>query len=216
MFTKTINTILSFLNTAVMIKNHKDPLQRLQLSLFVFVLGAILYYSITMLAAVGIFPIQLSTATTSSNTTLDEVNFLNNKGISLNSLGKFNESVTYFDKVLAMDPNNIIALTQKANAFGGLGKYPDAITYYDRVLAIDPKNAEALDDKGVSFYHLGNYIKAISFYDKALAIDPNHTFALYDKANALEALGNFTQSLAYFDKALAIDPKNVDALTGKK
>ncbi len=48
----------------------------------------------------GISPIQLSTATTTSNTTLDEVTFLNNKGMSLNSLGKFNESMTYFDKVL--------------------------------------------------------------------------------------------------------------------
>src|SRR5829696_7292012 len=153
-----------------MIKTTKDPLQRIQLSLFVFVLGAILYYSITVLAAVGISPIQLSTATTPSNTTLDEVTYFNNLGI-------FNESITYFDKSLAMDPNNTIALTQKANAFGGLGKYPEAITYYDKVLSIDPKNAEALDDKGVSFYHLGNYTKAIGFYDKALAIDPNHAFS---------------------------------------
>ena len=116
-----------------MMKSHKDPLKRIQFSLFVFVLGAILYYSITMLAAVGISPIQLSTVHTTSNTTSDEVTFLNNKGMSLNSLGKFNESITYFDKVLAMDPNNTIALTQKANAFGGLGKYHEAITYYDKV-----------------------------------------------------------------------------------
>ena len=116
-----------------MIKNHKDLLQRIQLSLFVFVLGAILYYSMTMLAAVGQSPLQLATATITSNTTLDEVTFLNNKGMSLNSIGKFNESITYFDKVLAIDPNNTIALTQKANAFGGLGKYPEAITYYDKV-----------------------------------------------------------------------------------
>ena len=97
-----------------------------------------------MLAVIGQSPIQLATATTTatptSNTTLDEVAFLNNKGMSLNSLGKFNESITYFDKALSMDPKNIIALTQKANAFGGLGKYPEAITYYDKVLAIDPKN----------------------------------------------------------------------------
>lgn len=114
-----------------MIKSNKDPLQKIHLSLFIFVMGTILYYSITMLAAVGISPIQLSTATTTSNTTSDEVTFLNNKGMSLNSLGKFNESITYFDKALAIDPKNIIALTQKANAFGGLGKYHEAITYHE-------------------------------------------------------------------------------------
>ena len=96
-----------------MIKSYKDPLKRIQLSLFVFVLGAILYCSIIMLAMVGISPIQLSTATTTSNTTLDEVTFLNNKGMSLNSFGKFNESITYFDKVLAIDPKNVDALAGK-------------------------------------------------------------------------------------------------------
>ena len=48
------------------------------------------------MAALGISPIRISAATT-SNTTSDEVNFFNNKGMSLNSLGKFNESITYFD-----------------------------------------------------------------------------------------------------------------------
>jgi tetratricopeptide (TPR) repeat protein len=96
-----------------MIKNHNDPLQRIQLSLFVFVLGAILYYSMTMLVAVGQSPIQLAIATTTSNTTSEEVTFLNNKGISLNSIGKFNESITYFDKALAIDPKNVDALKGK-------------------------------------------------------------------------------------------------------
>ena len=131
--------ILYLSQQCCMIKSHKDPLKRIQLSLFVFVLGAILYCSIIMLSMVGISPIQLSTATTTTNTTSDEVTFLNSKGMSLNSLGKFNESITYFDKVLSVDPKNIIALTQKANAFGGLGKYPEAITYYDKVLDIRSK-----------------------------------------------------------------------------
>ena len=84
-----------------MIKTNKDPLQRIQFSLLVFVLGTILYYSIPMLAAVGISPIQLSTATT-TNATSDEVTLFNHKGMSLNSLGKFNESIAYFDKALAI------------------------------------------------------------------------------------------------------------------
>ena len=107
-----------------MIKTNKDPLQRIQLSLFVFVLGAILYYSITMLAAAGISPIQLSTATT-TNTTSNEVTFFNNKGMSLNSLGKFNESITYFDKALSIDPKNVLAMIGKGNVLSNLGNNTD-------------------------------------------------------------------------------------------
>ena len=57
-----------------MIKSPKDSIQTIQLSLFVFVLGIVLYSSIIMMAALGISPIRISAATT-SNTTLDEVTF---------------------------------------------------------------------------------------------------------------------------------------------
>ncbi|HEX5186936.1 MAG TPA: tetratricopeptide repeat protein [Nitrososphaeraceae archaeon] len=33
--------------------------------------------------------------------------------MSLNSIGKFNESIAYFDKALAIDPKNVDALTNK-------------------------------------------------------------------------------------------------------
>ena len=61
--------------------------------------------------------------------------------MSLNGVGKFKESITYFDKVLAIDPNNVLALNEKGNALGGLGNYKEAIAYYDKALAVDPKNA---------------------------------------------------------------------------
>ena len=111
-FLKLLILYFLFSNT-IMIKSNKDLLQRIQLSLFVFVLGAILYYSLPMLFAPGISPIQFSTATTTTNTTSDEVTFLNNKGMSLNSLGKFNESITYFDKDLSTDPKDVDAFTGK-------------------------------------------------------------------------------------------------------
>jgi len=130
-----------------MIKNNIDLLQRIQLSLFVFVLGAILYYFVTMLAPVGISPIQLSTAITTSNTTSDEVTFYNNKGMSLNGIGKFNESITYFDKALAIDPKNVDALTGKGNVLSNLGNNTGSVAYYDKALAIDPKNVDALTGK---------------------------------------------------------------------
>jgi tetratricopeptide (TPR) repeat protein len=104
------------------------------------------------------------------------------------SLGKYNESIVYFDKVLAIDPKNVLALNEKGNAFGGLGNYIQAIANYGKALAVDPKNATVLDNKDVVFYHLGNYTDAIGYYDRALAIDPTVVFASYDKGNALEGL----------------------------
>ncbi|MFZ0556650.1 MAG: tetratricopeptide repeat protein, partial [Nitrososphaeraceae archaeon] len=100
-------------------------------------------------------PALITNATTVTNATIDEVPVLNSKGVSLNSLGKYNESIVYFDKVLAIDPKNVLALNEKGNTFGGLGNYIQAIANYDKALAVDPKNATVLDNKGVVFYHLG-------------------------------------------------------------
>jgi tetratricopeptide (TPR) repeat protein len=51
------------------------------------------------------------------------VNSIINKGISLSQLEKYEVAITYFDKVLAIDPNNIQVLFGKANALYNLGKY---------------------------------------------------------------------------------------------
>ncbi|MGH9912627.1 MAG: tetratricopeptide repeat protein, partial [Nitrososphaeraceae archaeon] len=157
------------------------------LSLLSFVIllgGSFLYcFSSTILPASGVSSsspwllsstaVNTTNATTNTNVTLDEVPVLNSKGIALNSLGKYNESIVYFDKGLAIDPKNVLALNEKGNAFGGLGNYKQAIANYDKALAVDPKNATVLDNKGVAFYHLGNYTGAITYYDRALAIDPS-------------------------------------------
>ena len=99
---------------------------------FVIVLGASSLYcfSSIILVAFGMssspspVPISLAAAAnTMTNATLDEVSVLNSKGVALNSLGKYNESIVYFDKVLTIDPKNSLALNEKGNAFGGLGNY---------------------------------------------------------------------------------------------
>jgi len=38
---------------------------------------------------------------------------MTNKGIELNKIGKYNESITYFDKALAIDPKNNDAIKGK-------------------------------------------------------------------------------------------------------
>ena len=67
-----------------------------------------------------------------------------NKGLALYYLGKSDEAITYYDKVLAIKPNDLDALSNKGNALEDLGKSDEAITYYDKVLAIDPNDLDAL------------------------------------------------------------------------
>jgi tetratricopeptide (TPR) repeat protein len=43
----------------------------------------------------------------------------------------------YYDKVLAIDPNDLDTLSNKGIALDDLGQDEEAIGYYDKVLAIE-------------------------------------------------------------------------------
>jgi tetratricopeptide (TPR) repeat protein len=47
---------------------------------------------------------------------------LSNKGLALLDLGKYEEAITYFDKALAIDPDNTLSKTGKLEALDKLGK----------------------------------------------------------------------------------------------
>jgi tetratricopeptide (TPR) repeat protein len=110
------------------------------------------------------------------------------KGYDLLDSGRYQEAIPYFDRALAIDPNNTDALNGKGYALYGLGRYQEAISFFDKALAIDPDYVYALNGKGNAFLGLERYQEAISFFDKALAIDPDNALVLNNKRLALDRL----------------------------
>ncbi len=154
-------------------------------------------------------PVGLVMAKTSNNTfnqtTSSDALLINNQTSSHNTATLINEgddslynfryeqAITYYDKALGLDPNNVHALSGKANALFDLGRYEEAISIYDNLLAIEPNmvnanisKATALDNLAV--HNESKYNEAIDVYDKILAIEPNSTLALSGKDNALSHL----------------------------
>ena len=86
---------------------------------------------------------------------LDNITALNNKGLALAKLAKYNESIVLYDKALAMDPNYKDALDGKADALYSLGNYTGAIIYYNKALAMDPNFTIALNGKQNALFKMG-------------------------------------------------------------
>src|SRR5438128_2320510 len=86
----------------------------------------------------------MAATATNNNSTLDQVKALKDKGEALYASGKYNESITYFDKALAINSNDIGLLTGKGLALLFAGKKNDSITHFDKVLSINPKDISAL------------------------------------------------------------------------
>ncbi len=79
------------------------------------------------------------------------------KGNDLVKLGGYTGAIVFYNKVLAIDPNNIDALYNKGNALVKLGDSIGAIVLYDKALAIDPNNKKVLHNKGLLLFKIGNY-----------------------------------------------------------
>jgi tetratricopeptide (TPR) repeat protein len=62
------------------------------------------------------------------------------KGISLANQGNDTGAITYYDRALAINPNDVNALANKASALFDFGSYDEAIKYYDEALAIKPND----------------------------------------------------------------------------
>ena len=125
----------------------------------------------------------------------DDVLMLNKKGVALLILGKFNESIVYFDKALAINPKSLENLDNKGDALLNLGKYKEAIAYFDKVLALDPNYFLSLYNKGAALNKLGKYSESIAYFDKALALKPTSRHALAGKKMVLAEIRSELSSI---------------------
>ncbi|RIE15808.1 protein kinase domain-containing protein, partial [Candidatus Cryosericum septentrionale] len=61
----------------------------------------------------------------------------NNKGSSLDSLGRYEEAILCYDKALELDPRYVASWSNKGASLDSLGRFEDAIHCYDKALELD-------------------------------------------------------------------------------
>src|ERR1043165_1261521 len=95
-----------------------------------------------------------------------------NMGYTLRMQGKSDKAQKYFEKALELDPENVAALNDLANALTDQGKKEEAIKYLKYVTDIYPEIAESWINLGVIYEESNDLDKAMICYDKAKDLDP--------------------------------------------
>jgi tetratricopeptide (TPR) repeat protein len=136
----------------------------------------------------------------------DNLLALNNRGIALNVLKRFDEALASYDRAIAGRPDFIEALINRANTLQELKRFDEALASFDRAVAIRPDHVIAYYNRANTLHALERFDEALVNYDRALALRPGYAEALTNRGVTLHALARFQDALASYDAAVALWP----------
>ncbi|MBA2861768.1 tetratricopeptide repeat protein [Methanococcus maripaludis] len=124
-----------------------------------------------------------------------------NKGIALENLERYDESLSSYVRAYEIDPENIDTLCHVGNLLLKLERYNDALPYYEKALSIKPETEDALYGKARVLQFQENYAQANGYYDEVLILNENNTQALYNKGLTLQKIGKYSEANIYIERA---------------
>jgi tetratricopeptide (TPR) repeat protein len=126
--------------------------------------------------------------------------------VALGASGKVTpeEELRYYEDALKIDPNNVLALTNKGYVMYLLGRYEETIKYYDKALEVNPKYTIAWDNKGVALYKNGKFKDAENAAKKAVALEPNNTQYINNWGDYLLKLERYDEAVEVYRRAIKI------------
>jgi tetratricopeptide (TPR) repeat protein len=142
----------------------------------------------------------------------DDPNTLNNRGIILLRLGRYDEALADFNRALALRPDNLEILNNRGAALGKLGRYQEALADHNRSLALRPDYPEALTNRGAVLGNLGRHQEALADLNRVLALQPDDPEALHNRGITLGRMGRHDEALVDYNRALALRPDDPDTL----
>jgi len=86
-------------------------------------------------------------------------------------------ALTFLEKALAIDENDVRALAGIGNVYAALQQQDKAIVYLEKAIALDPTEDTAYFGLGACYMDLQQHNKAIPYLQKAIELRPSNTQA---------------------------------------
>jgi tetratricopeptide (TPR) repeat protein len=135
------------------------------------------------------------------------------RGQALRRSEHYAEAVADYSLVIAAQPRNDDALTQRAIAYSHLGRLDEDIADLTRVMALKKPDAVSLYNRGQAYIRKGDDARALEDFSDAIARSQGMASAYVARGGVLEHMGQRDKALADYRKAAQIDPKLPSAAT---
>jgi len=129
-------------------------------------------------------------------------------GVSAAQIGRLDQAIFAFRRVLAINPDDAGCYNNIANALSAQGKLSEALEAYRIALSLRQDYDAAYNGMGVVLTRLGKWSEAVQAYRKLLIIKPNYAYAHNNLGNALKEQGKFEEAIEAYRKAIRFEPKN--------
>lgn len=133
-------------------------------------------------------------------------------GAQLAVKGDFEGAIREYDRALAVDPDLVDALANRAKANDILQRYDRALVDLDRAVTLQPQKTALLVQRSQLHTEMHDSVSAIADLDRALALAPNDAFTLVKRADAYSDAGDDVRAAADLAQAVALAPKDLDVL----
>ena len=141
----------------------------------------------------------------------DHVDALNAMGVLAGQSKDLQQAIHYFDRAIALAPNNSGVHCNRGLALRQLNRPAAALESLDRAVALDPQSVIAHYSRAETYRELGRPEEAIAGYDAAIAINPAFLQAAFRRGFLLQQMGRPQDAVASYKEVIKLNPDHFDA-----
>lgn len=125
--------------------------------------------------------------------------------------GEYQQAAEFFNRLLAVDPENVGGLNGLGLAMQSMRDWDGAIALYRRAIMLAPDTASSYSNLGICLTSTGRFDEAKTALEQAIERHPNAE-GFFNLGRLHEDAGRLAEAVACYDQALSIDCDMVSAL----
>lgn len=135
------------------------------------------------------------------------------KGLVLNSLQNYRESILAFQIAVQTDSVNPVIMAELAENFAILGNYHDAAFWFEKTLKLQPGNLTLLAKNGRNYISLKDFKNAYNCFSAVYSKDSTNIYWNKQLAFSAFRVGKRKQAVDLYTKVLEVNPRDYSTYT---
>lgn len=132
--------------------------------------------------------------------------------LCFSKIGNFDRSNFFYEKTIALNPDDARAWTNLGNNLTKLKLYKKAFLAYEAAYNLEQQNAVICYNIGTMFLEAMDPDSALPWLQRAVTLDPKYPAALNSLGVALTEVGDLDSAIKFYESSLQVEPTFVEPM----